>query len=171
VVVLRLPGLELVEEQTARAPAQFPYVPGLLSFREGPAVLAAMEKLRTWPDAVILDGQGIAHPRRLGLAAHLGLWLGIPTVGCAKSRLVGKHGEPGAEGGDWTPLMDGPDLIGSVVRTKSHVRPLYVSPGHLCDHEGARRLVLDCCTGYRVPEPTRRAHLAVARAKALGGRP
>jgi len=165
VVALRYPGMEPVEEVAARAAARFPYIPGMLSFREGPAVLAAMAKLRARPDVAMFDGQGIAHPRRLGLAAHLGLWLGIPSVGCAKSRLVGEHRVPGERKGSWTPLLDGDETLGSVLRTRSRVKPVYVSPGHLCDHEGARRIVLECCTRYRLPEPTRQAHLAVTRAK------
>ena len=165
VVVLSFPGLQPVEQRSARAPAAFPYVPGLLSFREAPAVLAAMGKLQCRPDVVIFDGQGIAHPLRLGLAAHLGLWLEAPTVGCAKSRLVGEHHEPGGRKGDWSPLTDGDEVIGSVVRTRPGVKPVFVSPGHLCDHAGARRIVLECCTRYRLPEPTRRAHLAATRAK------
>ncbi len=165
VVVMSFPALEVVEEQVAQAPAQFPYIPGLLSFREGPAVLVAMEKLESRPDLVIFDGQGIAHPRRLGLAAHMGLWLGIPTVGCAKSRLVGEHEEPAEQKGARVPLTYGGGLVGSVLRTRSHVKPVYVSPGHLCDHEGACRMVLECCTRYRLPEPTRQADLLVGRVK------
>jgi len=166
VAVLSLPGLELVEERLAELRAHFPYIPGLLSFREAPVVLKAFAMLRCRPDAVILDGQGIAHPRRCGLASHIGLWLGMPTVGCAKSRLIGEHDAPGLRKGDWAALRDGGEQIGSVLRTRNGVKPLYVSPGHLCDHEGARQLVLNCCTCYRLPEPTRLAHRAVERAKA-----
>jgi len=164
-VVLAYPELEVVERAEACVPAAFPYIPGLLSFREGPAVLEALRRLQARPDVVMFDGQGIAHPRRLGLAAHMGLWLGLPTVGCAKSRLVGEHEPPGMRRGAWKPLTHCGELVGSVLRTRSGVRPLYVSPGHLCDHAGARRLVLSCCTRYRLPEPTRQAHLAVARQK------
>lgn len=172
VVVLALPELDLVEQQSARTRCRFPYVPGLLSFREGPIVLSALRKLRHRPDVVLLDGQGLAHPRRLGLASHIGLWLGLPTVGCAKSRLIGEHEEPGRRKGDWTPLMDAAEVIGSVLRTRHGVKPLYVSPGHLCDHEGARRITLECCRRCRMPEPTRRAHLTVGALKRalLGGR-
>lgn len=166
VVVLKFPELQVVEERTARAPGRFPYIPGLLSFREGPVVLEALRRLGSRPDVVIFDGQGIAHPRRLGLASHMGLWLGVPTVGCAKSRLIGEHREPPARKGAWTPLTEGADRIGSVVRTRTRVRALFVSPGHLCDHEGARRIVLQCCIRYRLPEPTRLAHIAVGRVKA-----
>jgi len=164
-VVLSFPRLEVVEERTAHGRAGFPYIPGLLSFREGPVVLKALARLEACPDVVIFDGQGIAHPRRLGLASHLGLWLGVATVGAAKSRLVGEHREPGERKGAWARLTDGGEQIGSVLRTRSRVKPLYVSPGHLCDHEGARRIVLECCTRYRLPEPTRLAHIAVGRAK------
>ncbi len=166
VVVLSLPGLEVVEERTARARDRFPYIPGLLSFREGPVVLKALRRLRSRPDVVIFDGQGIAHPRRLGLASHVGLWLGVPSVGCAKSRLVGEHADVPAQKGAWTPLTDRGVRIGSVLRTRDRVKPLYVSPGHLCDQDGARRIVLQCCLRYRLPEPTRLAHIAVGRAKA-----
>lgn len=165
VVLMSYPEMEIIETRLARTTAHFPYIPGLLSFREGPAVLAAMEKLETEPDAIIFDSQGIAHPRRFGLAAHLGLWLGIPSVGCAKSRLVGEHGEPGEEKGCWEPLCDEGELIGSVLRTRTAVKPLFVSPGHLCTHEDARRLVLDCAVRYKMPEPTRQAHLAAGREK------
>jgi len=164
-VVLSLPNLEMVEERTFRAPGVFPYVPGLLSFREGPVVLEALRRLSTRPDVVIFDGQGIAHPRRLGLASHMGLWLDLPSVGCAKSRLVGEHEEPPSQKGAWVPLTEEGLQIGSVLRTRAGVKPLFVSPGHLCDHEGARRIVLDCCSRYRMPEPTRLAHLAVGRAR------
>jgi deoxyribonuclease V len=166
VVVMSFPDLEVIEESGAAGPLAFPYVPGLLSFREGPGLLAAFDKLDSRPDAVILDGQGIAHPRRLGLAAHIGLWLGIPTIGCAKSRLCGEHREPGRRKGDATPLMDGPEQIGVVLRTRTGVKPVFVSPGHLADLEGSARLVLECCTRYRLPEPTRLAHGAVGRLKA-----
>ena len=164
-VVLSFPELEPVEEQTFRAPGVFPYVPGLLSFREGPVVLEALRRLSTRPDVVIFDGQGIAHPRRLGLASHMGLWLDLPSIGCAKSRLVGEHEEPQQQKGAWVPLTEHGVQIGSVLRTRIRVKPLFVSPGHLCDHEGARRIVLDCCSRYRMPEPTRLAHLAVGRAR------
>lgn len=166
VVVMTFPELQLVEQRTVQGRASFPYIPGLLSFREAPVVLRAIESLRARPEAVIFDGQGIAHPRRLGLAAHVGLWLNIPTIGAAKSRLLGQHAQPGQRKGDWTSLLDGGEQIGSVLRTRACVKPLYVSPGHLCDHEGARRIVLACCTRYRLPEPTRLAHIAAARAKA-----
>ena len=165
VVVMSYPEMEIMEKRTVRCEASFPYIPGLLSFREAPAVLGAMERLEQRPDAVIFDGQGIAHPRRLGLAAHLGLWLDLPSVGCAKSRLVGEHDEPGAEKGAWTVLEDEGERIGTVLRTRTDVSPVFVSPGHLCDHRSAWELVLNCAVRYRLPEPTRQAHLCVGRAK------
>ncbi|MDP6439588.1 MAG: deoxyribonuclease V [Candidatus Brocadiia bacterium] len=166
VVVLSFPALEVVEEVIGRALASFPYIPGLLSFREAPAVADALRRVQRRADVILFDGQGLAHPRRLGLASHVGLWLGLPAVGAAKSRLIGEHPEPGEHKGDWTPLLDRGEQIGSVLRTRTGVKPLYVSPGHLCDHAGARRIVLECCTRYRLPEPTRRAHNAVSRARA-----
>ena len=165
VLVFRFPDLELIEEASAHGPADFPYVPGLLTFREGPVMLKAFAQLRSRPDVVLFDGQGIAHPRRLGLAAHMGLWLDIPTVGCAKSRLIGQHDDPGAIQGNSTPLMDGSDRIGDVLRTRDRVKPLFVSPGHRTDFDSARRMVLDCGRGLRLPEPTRRAHIAVTARK------
>jgi deoxyribonuclease V len=161
IVVLRLPSLEIVEEVGVVSETRFPYVPGLLSFREMPAVLEAWTKLKTTPDAVLFDGQGIAHPRRAGIASHAGLMLERPTVGCAKSVLVGKYEEPAAERGAWTPLVDRGEIVGAALRTKSRVQPIFVSPGHLVDLAGAIRLTLQCDGGYRQPEPTRRAHLLV----------
>jgi deoxyribonuclease V len=165
VVVLTFPGLEMVEEVSAWVRPTFPYVPGLLSFREGPVLVQAFLKVKSIPDVVMFDGQGIAHPRRLGLAAHLGLWLGIPTVGCAKSRLVGEHADPGRRKGQSAPLFDKEEKIGVVLRTRDGVKPVYVSPGHLADFETSTKLVLRCCTKYRLPEPTRLADIEVARYK------
>lgn len=159
VVVMR--DGEIVDRVGIEAPARFPYVPGLLSFREAPAVLDCFTRLRTVPDAVLCDGQGIAHPRRFGLACHVGLWLGIPTVGCAKSRLCGEFAEPGPSRGNLAPLLDHEVTIGSVLRTRERVRPLFVSPGHLCDQKGAVRLVLETTGKYRLPEPSRQAHAMV----------
>ena len=158
VVVVRAGTFEVVERVGVTAEARFPYVPGLLSFREAPAVLDAFEKLRTRPDVVICDGQGIAHPRRLGLASHLGLWLGLPTVGCAKSLLCGRYDEPGPDRGDRSPLVDRGEVVGMVVRSRARVKPLFVSPGHLCDLEGAVALVLAATNKYRLPLPSRMAH-------------
>ncbi|MHC4481020.1 MAG: deoxyribonuclease V [Planctomycetota bacterium] len=165
VIVFAYPELEPVEQATARQTAPFPYVPGLLSFREAPVVLDAFRKLRHEPDVVFFDGQGYAHPRRLGLASHIGLWLRRPTVGCAKSRLIGEHEEPGLRRGQAMPLRDGGEQIGVVLRTREGVSPIFVSPGHLADFATSRSMVLDCCQGYRLPEPTRLAHTAVGRFK------
>ncbi|HEV3469045.1 MAG TPA: deoxyribonuclease V [Pyrinomonadaceae bacterium] len=161
VVVLRLPSLEVVEEVGVVGETRFPYVPGLLSFRESPSVLEAWAKLKTEPDAVMFDGQGLAHPRRVGIASHVGLLIDRPTLGCAKSVLVGRYEEPGAERGSWTPLVDKGETVGAALRTKTRVQPIYVSPGHLINVEDAVELTLRCDGGYRQPEPTRRAHLLV----------
>ena len=158
IVVLRLPSLEVIEEVGVVSETTFPYVPGLLSFRETPSVLEAWAKLRTEPDAVMFDGQGIAHPRRVGIASHVGLLIGRPTLGCAKSVLVGKYEEPPPERGAWTPLVDKGEVVGAALRTKANVQPIFVSPGHLIDLPGAIELTLRCDGGYRQPEPTRRAH-------------
>src|SRR3989440_2432553 len=161
IVVLRLPSLEIIEEVGVVSETKFPYVPGLLSFRETPSVLEAWAKLKTEPDAVMFDGQGIAHPRRVGIASHVGLLIDRPTLGCAKTVLVGKFEEPGEERGSWMPLIDKGETVGAALRTKTRVQPIYVSPGHLIDLAGAIELTLACDGGYRQPEPTRRAHLLV----------
>ena len=160
VVVLSFPGLELLEVKVITDSLTFPYVPGLLSFREAPLVLAACEELAITPDILMVDGQGIAHPRRIGLASHLGLFLDIPAIGCAKSRLCGSHDEPGKERGSHTELTDNGEVIGAVVRTRTGVKPVYVSVGHKIDLRAAIAVTLGCCRGYRLPEPTRLAHLA-----------
>jgi deoxyribonuclease V len=161
IVVLRLSSLEVVEEVGIVSETKFPYVPGLLSFRESPSVLEAWAKLKTEPDAVMFDGQGIAHPRRVGIASHVGLIINRPTLGCAKSVLVGRFEEPGEERGSWTPMIDRGETVGAALRTKTRVQPIYVSPGHLIDLAGAVELTLASDGGYRQPEPTRRAHLLV----------
>jgi deoxyribonuclease V len=158
VVVLSFPELESVEEAFAASRVTFPYIPGLLSFRELPVVLEAFRSLRTVPDAVLVDGQGIAHPRRLGIASHLGLWLDLPTVGCAKSRLCGEHPPPGTRRGDQVPLTLDGERIGTVLTTRDRVKPLFVSPGHKTDIAAATELALACARRYRMPEPTRLAH-------------
>ena len=147
----------VIERRALSRPLQFPYVPGLLSFREAPALLVALRRLRTPVDALLCDGQGIAHPRRFGLACHLGVLLGLPAVGCAKSRLIGDWVEPGRDRGERSPLTIGAERIGTVLRTRTGVKPLFVSPGHLCDFEGAEDLVLRCGGGLRLPEPVRLA--------------
>lgn len=163
IVVLRLPSLEVIEEAGVVSRATFPYVPGLLSFREAPSVLEAWAKLKIEPDAVMFDGQGIAHPRRIGIAAHMGLFLKRPTFGCAKSVLVGAYEDVSEERGAWSPMIDKGETLGAALRTKSRVQPIFVSPGHLIDLASAINLTLACDGGYRQPEPTRRAHLLVNR--------
>jgi deoxyribonuclease V len=164
IVILALPDLEVVEQVVAEREAPFPYVPGLLAFREAPAVLDAMEKLTTRPDLLMFDGQGIAHPRRLGIAAHLGVYLGMPSIGCAKSRLIGHYEEPGPQAGDSSPLMAGGEQIGVVLRSKPRTNPLFISVGHLIDLPTAVSFVAQTLRGYRLPEPTRLAdRLAGAR--------
>ena len=155
VVVMR--GLEPVEEAVAETAIPFPYVPGLLSFREIPPLLAAWRKLRTRPDVVIVDGQGYAHPRRFGLACHLGVLLGVPTIGCAKSLLVGRYAEPAPERGSWSPLVDRGETIGVALRTRDGTNVVYVSVGHRISLGAAIRTVLACATRYRLPEPQRLA--------------
>jgi deoxyribonuclease V len=158
IVLLRAGTWEVVERSEFVTEAKFPYVPGLLSFREAPAVIEAFKKLTISPDVLICDGQGIAHPRRLGLATHLGLWLNIPTVGCAKSWLFGEYEEPGPDRGDWSPLTDSGETIGAVLRTRARVKPLFVSPGHLCDLKSAVDVVLATAAQHRKPITTRLAH-------------
>ena len=162
VVVLSHPGLEVVEHRVVAVRPAFPYVPGLLSFREVPLLLAAFEGLSATPDLVIADAQGIAHPRRLGLASHLGLVLDVPTIGCAKSILCGRHGALPEEPGEYAPLCDGEEVIGAALRTRRGVRPVYVSIGHRVDLDAAVHWVMACCLGYRLPQPTRLAHHAAA---------
>src|SRR3712207_5148760 len=163
VVVLEFPGLSLVEVQGFEAPLRFPYVPGLLSFREVPSLAGALRKVETEVDALILDAQGLAHPRRIGLASHLGIFLDVPTVGCAKSRLVGSYEEPGREKGSATDLVHRGEVVGRVVRTRDGVSPVYVSVGNGIDLKSSVELVLACCTKYRLPESTRQAHNAANR--------
>ena len=160
VVVLSFPELETVAVSTVMEEVKFPYIPGLLSFREAPLILRACERLEITPDLVICDGQGLAHPRRLGLACHLGLFLDVPAIGCAKSRLVGEYRVPGSEAGDRSYLHDGSEVIGAALRTRRGARPVFVSIGHRIGLEAALDWVLRCCRGYRLPEPVRRAHLA-----------
>ena len=163
VVLVDLQTFTVVETATASAAGGFPYIPGLLSFRELPVLLEAFRQLQTLPDVVLADGQGIAHPRRFGLASHLGLWLDLPTIGCGKSRLCGEGEEPGRERGERTVLSHQGQPVGAIVRTRSGVRPMYVSPGHLVSIERAVEIVLQCGRGYRLPEPTRLAHQASNR--------
>jgi deoxyribonuclease V len=175
IVVLRWPDLGPIEGVTADAPLNFPYIPGLLGFREGPAILAAWDKLRATPDLILFDGQGIAHPRGIGIASQMGLWLQRPTIGVGKSRLYGRHDEPGPNPGDRTDLVDPRtgQVIGAALRTRAGSKPLIVSPGHLIDLAHAVDFVLRCLRGYRLPEPTRWAHKVAAgeMLPAAGGQP
>jgi len=150
VVLLSYPALEIQERHVYEEPVRMLYIPGLLSFRVGP-------RLQQQPDLVMVDGQGIAHPRRLGIASHLGLWLELPTIGCGKSILTGHHRALGEEAGSWVPLVDNDETIGAVVRTRAHVKPMIISLGHRISLETSLRYVLACCKGYRLPEPTRQA--------------
>ena len=169
VVVLRYPDLTIVETAGAAGRARFPYVPGYLSFREIPILLRAFRKIRVRPDLILCDGQGIAHPRGFGLACHLGMVLGVPSVGCAKSRLVGDHEDPGRARGDAAPLTYEGRQVGVVLRTREGVAPIYVSPGHRIDLGRAADVALSCCRGVRIPEPTRRAHIEVNRLRREAG--
>lgn len=170
VVVLSFPDLQVVETVLADAPTPFPYVPGLLTFREGPVLEQAFARLKQEPDAFIFDGAGCAHPRGIGIASHMGLWLGRPSVGCAKTRLVGWSAGPGSSQGEVADLLARPPTakeplsptIGAVLRTRAHVAPVYVSPGHLIDQESAVALVCACLGRFRLPEPVRAAHRAAA---------
>jgi len=173
VIVLKLPNFTPVETTTASRKVTFPYIPGLLSFREAPVCIAAVEKLKTKPDLFIIDGQGIAHPRRFGLAAHLGLFFDKPTIGCAKSRLIGQFEDPPLEKGAYTLLKDKKgvkrdtqyETIGAVVRTRTNVKPIFVSVGNKCLLKDAIRITLACAVKYRLPEPTRLAHQLVSKLK------
>lgn len=166
VVVLQFPDLSLVEESVAIGNVSFPYVPGLLSFREAPILLQAFRKLFSQPDVILFDGQGIAHPRGIGIASHMGVFLDCPSVGCAKSKLTGLYDASKLRktAGSFTPLqLEGGRMIGAVVRTKDNTHPVFVSPGFKADVPTSVELVLNCCQGYKLPEPTRRAHNLVNR--------
>ncbi len=165
VVMLKFPGLEPIESAYAVDEVKMPYVPGLLSFREAPACIKAAQKLKHTPDLFLVDGQGIAHPRRLGIAAHLGLFFQIPTIGCAKSRLTGTYRQPQPQKGKHTLLYDKDEIIGAVLRTRTNVKPVFVSIGHLCTLEDALKYTLKCSIKYRLPEPARIAHNQVAKIK------
>jgi deoxyribonuclease V len=165
IVVLDYPSLNLIDTSVYEGNITFPYVPGLLSFREAPLITEAWKRLSVKPDLAMVDGQGIAHPRRLGIASHLGLLFDLPTIGCAKSRLIGSHDSLSEKAGSHTPLTDQGEIIGAVVRTRRGVKPLYVSTGHKIDLATSIDLVLNCCRGYRLPEPTRMAHMAAGQAQ------
>ena len=159
VVLLSYPELETLEKHVYEEPVRMPYIPGLLSFREVPCILGAFARLREQPNLVMVDGQGIAHPRYLGIASHLGLWLDLPTIGCAKSILRGHYDEEalGEEAGAWVPLIFNHETVGAVLRTRPHVKPMIISLGHRISLETSLHYVLACCKGYRLPEPTRQA--------------
>lgn len=168
IVVLSFPDLRPLEAAQAEAPLDFPYIPGLLAFREGPAILAAAERLEIEPDLFIFDGQGLAHPRRMGIASHIGVILDKPSIGCAKSRLCGEHGQVGPKVGDYSELHHQGELIGAVLRTRDGVKPVFISIGHKVDLPTAIDYVLRCGAGYRLPEPTRWAHRVASGAELPG---
>lgn len=164
------PDLIHIEDAIVNVRSSFPYVPGFLSFKEGPAILESFERLKIKPELLLFDGQGIAHPRGIGIASHLGVMLNIPTVGCAKSRLIGEYNEPGTKKGNWTYLYHDDKRIGAVLRTRDNVRPLFVSPGHMIDIESSVEIVMHCISRYRIPEPLRRAdHLSRLHKTQLSG--
>lgn len=165
VVVFEMPHMNVVEEVAVDAKVDFPYIPGLLSFREAPVLISAFEKIRAVPDVIIFDGQGIAHPRGIGLASHMGLILALPSIGCAKKILVGDYAPVGSEVGDHTSIVFKGDAVGAALRTKRNVKPVFVSPGHKMDISSAVGITLKTCRGYKLPEPTRQAHLSVNRAR------
>jgi len=160
IVVLSFPNMEVIDMATADGKITFPYVPGLLSFREGPVLVKTFQRLRVKPDVMIFDGQGIAHPRRMGLASHMGLWFDLPSIGCAKMPLLNEFISPGTSKGSFEWIYQEGKKVGAVLRTKENVKPLFVSPGHRIDLKMSVQLVLETCRGFRIPEPLRRAHQA-----------
>ncbi|HWP49181.1 MAG TPA: deoxyribonuclease V [Candidatus Limnocylindrales bacterium] len=172
VVVLELPNLQIIEEASAVGRSTFPYIPGLLVFREAPILLKAFEKIHQEPDVIMFDGQGIAHPRGIGIASQMGLWLDKPCIGCAKSKLFGDYREAdlGPKAGSYTPLTYRGKIIGAVLRTRDNVSPVFVSAGHKIDLATSIELVLKSCQGYRIPEPTRQAHNLVNKIRVEGNR-
>lgn len=165
VIVYRFPELIEVERSHAVADITFPYIPGLLAFREAPVLLKAFIALKHEPDVIIFDGQGIAHPRRVGIATHMGLLLDKPSIGCAKSRLIGTFVEPGTRAGEYTLLEDSGEIVGAVLRTRDNVNPVFISPGHKIDLSAAIEIIMKCVDGYRIPKPTREADHFVAEVK------
>lgn len=173
VIVLELPSLKKVEEAFAVSRSTFPYIPGLLVFREAPVLLMAFEKIHKEPDVIMFDGQGIAHPRGIGIASQMGLWLDKPSIGCAKSKLFGDYDESslGSHAGSYVSLTHNGKIIGAVLRTRDHVSPVFVSPGHKIDLATSIDIVMKSCQGYRIPEPTRQAHNLVNKVRVEGGQP
>ena len=161
IVILKFPQLEIIEKKSSVSSANFPYISGLLTFREGPSLLEVFKKIKTTPDVILFDGQGIAHPRRMGIATHLGLFLDKPTIGCAKSRLSGKYTSVGEEKGDYALLKEGEEILGAVLRTRREVKPVFISPGHKIDLPNSIEIVLKCIIKYRLPLPVREAHIFV----------
>jgi deoxyribonuclease V len=161
IVILKFPQLEIIEKKSLVSSVNFPYISGLLTFREGPSLLGVFKKIKTTPDVILFDGQGIAHPRRMGLATHLGLFLNKPTIGCAKSRLSGKYTSVGEEKGDYALLKEDEEILGAVLRTRKRVKPIFVSPGYKIDLPNSIEIVLKCIVKYRLPLPVREAHIFV----------
>jgi len=170
VVILDFPNMEIIEQASFNEAVDFPYIPGLLTFREGPILLEAFRKINLPPDIIIFDGHGISHPRGIGLASHMGLFLNIPSIGCAKTRLVGSYDEVGNEPGDFSPLVYNGETRGAVLRTKKNVKPVFISQGYKIGLDRATDITLSSCRGYRLPEPTRKAHLAVNEIRLKRGR-
>lgn len=169
IVVLRFPSMQVLEETGTVMEVKFPYVPGLLAFREMPPLMRVWEQLSLKPDVLVLDGQGIAHPRRMGIATHFGIVAGVPTIGCAKSLLTGKYAEPAPAAGSVSDLIaSNGEKIGEVLRTKDRTNPVYISPGNLITQRESTELIKRCCGKYRIPEPTRQAHLFVNRIRVAG---
>lgn len=166
VSLISYPDLQLIEQASVEYQTKFPYIPGLLSFREVPAALKALEQLSVTPDLVMVDGPGVAHPHGLGIASHLGVLLDIPTIGCSRSSMVGSYVEPEVSAGSRTSLVWQGEIIGTVYRSKNRVAPLFISVGHRMDRARAHEIVVACCQGYRLPEPTRHAHAALSSARA-----
>ncbi|WP_448592996.1 deoxyribonuclease V [Thermoflexus hugenholtzii] len=166
-VAVRFPDLTPLAQAVAEVPVTFPYIPGLLAFREAPAILAALERLPLSPQVLMVDGHGISHPRRMGIATHLGVYLDLPSIGCAKSKLWGRYEMPPDEPGAWSPLWDGEEMIGAALRTQAGASPVFVSIGHRISLENAIATVMACVRGHRLPEPTRLAHLAAGGADVL----
>jgi len=163
VVVLSFPELTVIETARAKLPTTFPYIPGLLSFREGAVLVEAFKQLQTVPDALLFDGMGRLHPRRIGIASHMGLWLDRPTVGCGKTPFIGQYSAPDPARGSYTPIVDRGETLGVTLRTRANVAPVYISPGHRIDLESAITLTMACVTRYRLPEPIRAAHNAAGK--------